>query len=45
MPVDIADYDPAWPQEFAIQRDRLTALLSGLLAEPVEHVGSTAGNP
>lgn len=42
MPVDIVDYDPAWRREFAEQRDRLTILLRGWLAEPVEHVGSTA---
>jgi GrpB-like predicted nucleotidyltransferase (UPF0157 family) len=42
MPVDIVEYDPAWQQEFAEQRDRLTILLRGWLAEPVEHVGSTA---
>lgn len=42
MPVDVVDYDPAWPQEFAEQRDRLSILLRGWLAEPVEHVGSTA---
>ena len=42
MPVDVVEYDPAWPQEFAEQRDRLTILLRGWLAEPVEHVGSTA---
>lgn len=42
MPVDIGDYDPAWRREFAGQRDRLTILLREWLAEPVEHVGSTA---
>jgi GrpB-like predicted nucleotidyltransferase (UPF0157 family) len=42
MPVDVVEYNPAWPQEFAEQRDRLTILLRGWLAEPVEHVGSTA---
>jgi GrpB-like predicted nucleotidyltransferase (UPF0157 family) len=42
MPVDVVEYDPAWPQEFAEQRDSLTILLRGWLAEPVEHVGSTA---
>ena len=42
MPVDIVEYDPAWQQAFAEQRDRLAILLRGWLAEPVEHVGSTA---
>lgn len=42
MPVDVVDYDPAWQREFAEQRTRLTILLHGWLAEPVEHVGSTA---
>lgn len=42
MPVDVVDYDSDWPREFAAQRDRLTILLRGQLAEPVEHVGSTA---
>jgi GrpB-like predicted nucleotidyltransferase (UPF0157 family) len=42
MPVDIVEYDPAWQQEFAEQRNRLMILLRGWLAEPVEHVGSTA---
>lgn len=42
MPVDIVEYDPAWQRSFAEQRDRMTILLRGWLAEPVEHVGSTA---
>lgn len=42
MPVELADYDSAWPRAFAEQRDRLTLILSPWLAEPVEHVGSTA---
>jgi GrpB-like predicted nucleotidyltransferase (UPF0157 family) len=42
MPVDIAEYDPAWQQSFAEQRNRLAILLHGWLAQPVEHVGSTA---
>jgi GrpB-like predicted nucleotidyltransferase (UPF0157 family) len=42
MPVYVVDYDSTWQQSFAEQRDRLTILLSTWLAEPVEHVGSTA---
>jgi GrpB-like predicted nucleotidyltransferase (UPF0157 family) len=42
MPVNIVEYDPNWQRGFAEQRDRLSAILRGWLAEPVEHVGSTA---
>ena len=42
MPVAVVDYDPAWRRDFAVQRKRLTVLLRGWLAEPVEHVGSTS---
>jgi GrpB-like predicted nucleotidyltransferase (UPF0157 family) len=42
MPVDVIEYDPAWQLRFAEQRDRLIVLLGEWLAEPVEHVGSTA---
>ncbi len=37
--VEIVDYDPAWPDRFAAERDRLAPLLSG--AE-IHHIGSTA---
>lgn len=40
-PVEIVDYDPQWPQVFAILRDDITAALGGL-AHRIEHVGSTA---
>ena len=40
-PVLIADYDPAWPVRFALERDRINAAL-GSLAVRIEHVGSTA---
>jgi len=36
------DYDPAWPGLFAEQRMVVAELLRPWLAEPVEHIGSTA---
>lgn len=40
-PVEIADYDPAWPAAFAELRNQIAAVL-GPLAQRIEHVGSTA---
>lgn len=40
-PVEIVDYDPAWPSAFTALADRVAASL-GSLAVRVEHVGSTA---
>lgn len=40
-PIDLADYDPRWPQLFAAERDRLRAAL-GDTALLIEHVGSTS---
>ena len=37
----IADYDPAWPQRFEVERPRIAAAL-GERALRVEHVGSTS---
>jgi GrpB-like predicted nucleotidyltransferase (UPF0157 family) len=42
MSVQIAEYDPVWPQKFLEQRDHLDELLKPWLRSPVEHVGSTA---
>jgi GrpB-like predicted nucleotidyltransferase (UPF0157 family) len=42
MPVNVVEYDPRWQHSFSAQRDALTDLLHSWLAEPVEHVGSTA---
>jgi GrpB-like predicted nucleotidyltransferase (UPF0157 family) len=42
MPVEIVGYDPAWLDDFAEQRDRLSMILQRWLAGPVAHVGSTA---
>ena len=38
-PIEIVEYDPAWPARFASERERLLALLRG--AE-IHHIGSTA---
>ena len=37
----IADYDPAWPERFAAERERIAAAL-GERALRIEHIGSTA---
>jgi len=42
MGIDIARYDPAWPEQFRVQASRLTELLDPWLATPVEHIGSTS---
>jgi GrpB-like predicted nucleotidyltransferase (UPF0157 family) len=41
-PVEIVDYDPAWPARFEEEREVLQRLLSPWLAGPIEHIGSTA---
>jgi GrpB-like predicted nucleotidyltransferase (UPF0157 family) len=41
-PVEIVDYDPAWPQRFAEEAARLRALLPPQLLGRIEHIGSTA---
>jgi GrpB-like predicted nucleotidyltransferase (UPF0157 family) len=40
--VQIVEYDLAWPDRFADQWDRVTAVLGPWLASPVEHIGSTS---
>ena len=40
-PVEIAEYDPAWPMRFVEMRGQLAAAL-GDLAIRIDHVGSTA---
>jgi GrpB-like predicted nucleotidyltransferase (UPF0157 family) len=40
-PVIIEDYNPLWPERFALLRTRIGAAL-GSLAVAIEHVGSTA---
>lgn len=37
----IVDYDPAWPERFERERERIAAALGGAV-ERIEHVGSTA---
>ena len=37
----IADYDPAWPRRFAVERERIRAAL-GDRALRIEHIGSTS---
>ena len=37
----IADYDPAWPERFAVERERIRAAL-GDRALRIEHIGSTS---
>jgi GrpB-like predicted nucleotidyltransferase (UPF0157 family) len=37
----IADYDPAWPHRFAVERERIAAAL-GDRALRIEHIGSTS---
>jgi GrpB-like predicted nucleotidyltransferase (UPF0157 family) len=40
--VTIADYDPAWPEAFARERDHLRACLPPGVIGRIEHFGSTA---
>ncbi len=40
-PVIIENYDPQWPQRFAVLRGRIAAAL-GPLAAAIDHIGSTA---
>src|SRR6478672_12754781 len=40
--VDIAPYDPAWPELFARERAHLVAALPADLIGRIEHFGSTA---
>src|SRR5260370_18935384 len=39
---EIVECGPGWPDKFAIQRGRVTAVLGPWLASPVEHIGSTS---
>jgi GrpB-like predicted nucleotidyltransferase (UPF0157 family) len=40
--VEIVVADPAWGQRFAEQKAPVEAVLRGVLAEPVQHIGSTS---
>lgn len=41
-PIEICPYDPRWAGAFEEQRERLQAVLSPWLQEPIEHIGSTS---
>jgi GrpB-like predicted nucleotidyltransferase (UPF0157 family) len=41
-PVEIAEYDPMWPEKFEQERQALARVLGVWLAGPIKHVGSTA---
>lgn len=41
MPIEVADYDPAWPAKAAAAIAELTATLPGLFTA-IEHIGSTS---
>lgn len=41
MQIEIVDYDPAWPEQFAREADRVRNSLGGA-ALSIDHVGSTA---
>lgn len=41
QPVEVAEYDPAWPQRFVEERERIAAALGDTDAV-IEHIGSTA---
>ncbi len=40
--IEVVEYDPAWPERFAQERDVLNETIAPYLAGPIEHVGSTA---
>jgi GrpB-like predicted nucleotidyltransferase (UPF0157 family) len=40
-PIELAPYDPAWPQAFCEERDRLLSVFPTMLLA-IEHIGSTA---
>jgi GrpB-like predicted nucleotidyltransferase (UPF0157 family) len=42
MAIDVARYDPAWPEQFRVIASKLTDLLAPWLAGQVEHIGSTS---
>lgn len=41
-PIEIVDYDPLWPRQFAEERELLLAVMGPWLRGSIEHVGSTA---
>jgi GrpB-like predicted nucleotidyltransferase (UPF0157 family) len=42
QPVQLTEYDQAWPARFLAQRTRAEAILAPWLAAPVQHIGSTS---
>jgi GrpB-like predicted nucleotidyltransferase (UPF0157 family) len=40
-PIELVDYDPAWPMKFEAEKQLLIACLRPWLFGPIEHVGST----
>ncbi len=40
--VELVAYDPDWPRQFAVEADRLRAVLDPALVIGIEHFGSTA---
>ncbi|TET46545.1 GrpB family protein [candidate division TA06 bacterium] len=41
MRVAIVDYDPAWPEQFRLEKEKLLAAIGSYVAE-IQHIGSTA---
>ena len=41
-PIHLAQYDPAWPSHFEVERRVLERVLEPWLSGPIEHIGSTA---
>ena len=41
MPIEIVDYDTAWPRQFEEEKGRILAAIGRHVAA-VEHIGSTA---
>ncbi|HYD08558.1 MAG TPA: GrpB family protein [Acidimicrobiales bacterium] len=41
-PIVVVEHDPAWAAAFERERVRLEAALSGVLVQPIEHIGSTS---
>jgi GrpB-like predicted nucleotidyltransferase (UPF0157 family) len=41
-PIEIVEYDPAWPAQFEAEAAVLRQVLEPWLAAPIEHIGSTA---
>lgn len=42
QPIDIAEYDPSWPQRFQEEAKLLHEAIAPFCVGPIEHIGSTA---